>query len=278
MDKKTGIGLGVLALCVGIFVSKKKFAVDANKPDQVSQLVIQAPIKQEIIEARTDPRSHEAIARERQTYSLQLMTGLKQIDAKKSGSTLTFRFGPKSEAVYCLLGDFDFIKGSVNSLTADVMLISIEPLTGDSSKAIRYRVSMKDIAEGKVFNAQLPVESKSKDYGVYLCTDYQKTNVCSSKKLLSSNEWNTAIRSEKELDRVLYYQMLTVAKENVYLIPSKNWDTKSIDNLKARLAPIIQSPESIDLLKKNIEQLQSVPARVTKDLLELLLPHKASNC
>lgn len=279
MNSKTIMGVTVVALAIALFIMNKKPKTESYKAArEAPQTREEQPAKQEIIENTPVVLDKGRIQQERKAYTAVILTGLKEIDAKKVGTSLKFRFRPKSEPVYCSLGDFDYIKGSIDSLTKEVMLISIEPLHGDKSKAVRYRVSMKDIADGKTFDVQLPVEKKSKDYGVYLCTDYLKSNECASKKILGTKEWNSAIRSEKDLDRSIYYQMITVAEDKAYLIPSKKWDGKSMDKLKRLLAPIIQDSDSIDLLQKNMEQLQSVPGRVSKDVLELLLPHKDPNC
>lgn len=269
-----------MGLALALFIMNKKPKTEAFKAArETPQAQVERPVHQEIIE-NSQPVAVDKgrIQQERKAYTAVILTGLKEIETKKVGTNLKFRFRPKSEPIYCSLGDFDYIKGSVDSLTKDVMLLSIEPLNGDKSKSVRYRVSMKDVANGKTFDVQLPVEKKARDYGVYLCMDYMKTNECASKKILGAKEWNTAIRSEKDLDRSIYYQMITVAADKAYLIPSKKWDGKSMEKLKHLLAPIIQDSDSIDLLKKNIEQLQSVPGRVSKDVLELLLPHKDPNC
>jgi hypothetical protein len=281
MNLKTVLGGGLILSAIAFFIMNKKPKTEVYQAPAKSGShapAVQTPVKQEIVESAQPVLDRGKLQQERQAYAAVILTGIKEIETKKVGTNLKFRFRPKSEPIFCTLGDFDYIRGAVDSLTKDVMLLSIEPINGDKTKSVHYRVSMKDIANAKTFDVQLPVEKKARDYGVYLCMDYQKTNECGSKKLLGSGEWNAAIRSEKDLDRSIYYQMITVAADKAYLIPSKRWDGKSMDKMKKLLSPIVQNLESIDLLKKNIEQLQSVPGRVAKDTLELLLPHKDPKC
>ncbi len=271
-------GCAILAIAFLLTRRANKKSPSAVMPKVTTSISAKPPSTQTQLLTDSDIGQKSGSTESRKKYNRMMMTGLVEVPTTNDSSNLKFKLRPKAKPIWCSTGDFDSIKNLAGKMGVQQFLLSVEPLTGSKTHQPGNRISAFEIFAGKSFDAILPRDANSRDYGVYLCLDTAQTNECASKKVLFSKDWKKLGASKQNKDVLIYFQMITVHNNRVYLLPSEKWNQGTIDGLKVSLKSILQSPESLDMLQHHMNFLQSVPAQINRGMFELILPYRARGC
>lgn len=230
-------------------------------------------------EKKADPAEKKELQKAKRQFAEEVSLGLKRLKVTVKGSTLAFRIRPKTDGSGCQVGDFDQIKSLARAADERIFYLSLEPMPGSKGKVQKYPITVSDIAGGVRYDVSLEASSGVSYYGTYLCSFEKKKDGCGDKPSMTPKDWADTGMGKRVLDKGIHFQMLAVRGEDVFLLPSQNWDRDSLKKLQKKLEGGDRNLNAaFAKMRTLMDQLASLPAAAVGDTLELNLPFRSSEC
>lgn len=228
-----------------------------------------------------DSKAHKAqVARKRAQYAARALLGLKSLELKEVDGLLRipFRFTPHK--VWCQGGDLDTMKYASKDLSANEILISLEP--NGSGKGDFLRTSVAALYNGVEHTFKLQPGSSPQIYGLYICSDSKQGKSCKNKSLKShaeiSNDVSNANGSSKN-NYIFYFQPVVFDKNSLEVYKSDDASDAFKDSIEAYL----EKQKGIDSSElkaawKVSKVIRSSSPEVQGGRLQLSLPYNDPRC
>lgn len=276
------IGAGILVVFLLFKERNSGQIADAKNSRSVSKEEVLAIEQNLPSEAPLNPSNsrQEGLQEQMRIFNTKVLTGLKEIPVTKRGKDLKLMIRTKAEAQWCRTGDFDLLKSLVDDSNKKIFLLSVEALYPGNEKVVSSQsLSLLEILKGKPIDFVIPLETKARDYGIYLCLDSKHSKECSSKSVLAGNQWDAVVADGKSSDKVLYFQSFSTRADKAYLIPSSDWGDAAISTLVNDLKPTMEdSSRSLNILATMMKRLGSLGAIPAAPVLEIPLPYRDPRC
>lgn len=238
-----------------------------------------------IIETPREPKAYDTeaytkeVKRVRAQAAARTLLGLKTLELKEENGLLTipFRFTPRK--LWCQGGDLDMMKYASNNITANEILISLEPTSG--GKGDYVRTSVAALYNGLEGSFKLNAGSKQ-SYGLYICSDDKKGTSCKGKAVASAagmtEELAKAGNSPKK-SYIFYFQHVVLDKRGLETYKSDD----PTDEFKKSIGTYLNKQKDLDSSEfeaawKVSKVIRSTPSDVYDGRLQLSLPYGDTRC
>lgn len=266
-------------LCLGFLWKRSKKVHDrtdrneARREEKAPQILPNEP------KPSTPAATENAFSSSKKRMGREIALGLKRIDVDVLNSKIRFRLRTKIDGSSCQTGDFDQIKSLVHSPKEKILQLSVEPMPGSEGGVQKFPVNLLEIINGIPFDVQLPISKEPVYYGTYLCTLDKQGHACGKMPSMAGKDWKAASKGVKIPGKNIHFQMLALRGEELFLLPSSNWDKKTLARLqetiegsKGQLNPAFAS------MRDRLSHLTSLQGIVSGNALELNLPYRNPDC
>lgn len=271
---------GLILGALSFFIFRKRPESHPSTPSTNS-----ASNRTEILPGNANTANNEtrertkALTEAKKRATTEIFAGLKRIAARPTDKGLQIQVRPKTDGSACQVGDFDQIKSLTEDANENIFLLTVESMSKKTSRPLVQPLTIAEIALGTPYSLTLSPSKEIEYYGIYLCTARKDRKSCSQKPVTSRKEWRAAARGKTIADRILHFQMMSVRKSEVFLLPSQSWDKTTLLNLQKMLGGDgrkLQAP--FQRMHSLMDGLASLSAGIRGPLLELNLPYRGMHC
>jgi len=172
---------------------------------------------------------------------------------EESGVSLRIRFRNLGR---CMLGDLDLIEMGLRKDKGASLLLTVEPLKeAGPASSVSTRLTLEQIGNEGNAVLTLPLRDEPSVYGVYICTDSQKSDSCKAKRVVSLDTEED--RKEIPQDRLYYFNPVVLEGGKITLFKQPSENDVYYPPLSEYISKRLASQERAASLVKQIESLNT---------------------
>ncbi len=204
--------------------------------------------------------------------------GLKSMPLKKDGSTLRIPVRIIPQKTWCKSGELDTIRKASRDINKNTLLLSIEPLAGNSGSSLR--TSLTNLQSGLDHVFRIDKSPDEKIFGLYICSDEYREGHCKGKALQSHLQINESLAAGGQdrihKDYIFYFQPLIVLDDSLQVFQSNRLHKRRVNKILGENFAV--SDQDMKLVWKTLIISRSLPAEINDQQLILKLPYNDPKC
>ncbi len=290
--KKSGLKtehllLGALFLGLGFYWLKGRNAVHPMPAETApkGESAVTKGSQVEILsnsDSKLDTKKYqEELNRSRAQFARARALGLKSLEFKDSGDTVSIPliFSPKK--IWCQGGDLDTMRYAAKAETSKEFVISLEAI-GRPGKHPFVRVSLKELYAGLKYTFSVPRPKESIAYGLFICSDNKQDNSCQRKNAKTHAELSAQLAQDpnraKSIDQIFYFQNLILDAKKLESYRSNEFGADFQKSIGSHLNKKGINAADFQTAWKLNSTIKSSPSDIRAGKIVLSLPYNDPRC
>ena len=211
------------------------------------------------------------------------MLGLKTLEFKNQGETISIPLSFIPKKIWCQAGDLDTLKHVAKNRSDKEFVISLEAIGRAQDKNPFVRVSLNELYQGADFTFTMPRPKDPVPYGLYICSDFKKQNACQHKSAESHAEISAELGKKSDnpltIDNIFYFQQIIVSNKKAEAYRSNDYSDSFKKSMRESLVNKQGiTPADFKTAWEMNSTMKSTPADVKEGKIILSLPYNDPRC